>query len=582
MDTNPYSFETNINVHVNGQPQYNRFNPNPNIGNQSNQPIQYIHHTKESEASLKDTINDTIEERETLKQRISSYLVNDGVKIAWIVMWVLVNLGLFSYKFHQYTVGNKEFAFRTLSWGAPLARASAICISFNSALMLITVMRNFLSWVRGSFIGGMVPVDKNIIFHRYIAYTIAFFTLVHVAAHFYNFYILSVADLDTLAHVGRTKTVPLYISLFATLPGLTGVIISIVMILMYVFAMKRIRGPRFNLFWYVHHLFIVYFFASAIHGAARLLEKETFYLFVIGPAFFYAFERTVRILRGSQDTILLAAIAHPSKVIELQMKKHSFHYIPGQYLFLNCPYLSNHEWHPFTISSAPEEEFVSVHIRVVGDWTTDLWNYLNPDKKLGLVQENLVCDPKGNAIFRIDGPYGAASEDVFTHGYKTILLCAGGIGVTPFASILKSVRYRMQLRGVTSIQKVYFYWISRDKHAFEWFNDILLALENQNTSDFLEIHTYLTERMRISEIRQVIYGGDDGLDQITGLQSPTHFGRPDWNNIFKNLSNSHKGEDVGVFFCGPSILSKQLYQICRKYTNSSKNGTRFSYHKENF
>jgi NAD(P)H-flavin reductase len=47
--------------------------------------------------------------------------------------------------------------------------------------------------------------------------------------------------------------------------------------------------------------------------------------------------------------------------------------------------------------------------------------------------------PDGSAIFRIDGPFGAASEEVFD--FKTVMLVGGGIGVTPFASILKHIRY---------------------------------------------------------------------------------------------------------------------------------------------
>jgi len=106
-----------------------------------------------------------------------------------------------------------------------------------------------------------------------------------------------------------------------------------------------------------------------------------FWMWAIGPLVLYSIERTVRIFRGNQETILLLAIAHPSKVLELQMKKNTFNYKPGQYLFLNCPHLSRYEWHPFTISSAPEEDFVSVHIRILGDWTGDLWNFMNPEKK---------------------------------------------------------------------------------------------------------------------------------------------------------------------------------------------------------
>lgn len=40
----------------------------------------------------------------------------------------------------------------------------------------------------------------------------------------------------------------------------------------------------------------------------------------------------------------------------------------------------------------------------------------------------------------IDGPFGTASEDVFR--YEVVMLVGAGIGVTPFASILKSVWYK--------------------------------------------------------------------------------------------------------------------------------------------
>lgn len=40
----------------------------------------------------------------------------------------------------------------------------------------------------------------------------------------------------------------------------------------------------------------------------------------------------------------------------------------------------------------------------------------------------------------VDGPFGTASEDVFR--YEVVMLVGAGIGVTPFASILKSVWYK--------------------------------------------------------------------------------------------------------------------------------------------
>ena len=42
-------------------------------------------------------------------------------------------------------------------------------------------------------------------------------------------------------------------------------------------------------------------------------------------------------------------------------------------------------------------------------------------------------------IIAVDGPFGTASEDVFDYD---VAICVGsGIGVTPFASLLKSVWY---------------------------------------------------------------------------------------------------------------------------------------------
>lgn len=54
------------------------------------------------------------------------------------------------------------------------------------------------------------------------------------------------------------------------------------------------------------------------------------------------------------------------------MKKNGFTMEPGQYIFLQCPAVSWLEWHPFTLTSAPEEPFFSVHVRAVGDWTQEL------------------------------------------------------------------------------------------------------------------------------------------------------------------------------------------------------------------
>lgn len=74
-------------------------------------------------------------------------------------------------------------------------------------------------------------------------------------------------------------------------------------------------------------------------------------------------------VRSRRATYLVGVLMHPSGAMELRFTKSSFRYRAGQWLFLNVPEVSPYQWHPFTISSAPDDPYVSVHIRQVGDWT---------------------------------------------------------------------------------------------------------------------------------------------------------------------------------------------------------------------
>lgn len=45
-----------------------------------------------------------------------------------------------------------------------------------------------------------------------------------------------------------------------------------------------------------------------------------------------------------------------------------FHFKPGDYVYINVPLIAKYEWHPFTISSAPEQSgwsALSQHVLVL-------------------------------------------------------------------------------------------------------------------------------------------------------------------------------------------------------------------------
>lgn len=93
---------------------------------------------------------------------------------------------------------------------------------------------------------------------------------------------------------------------------------------------------------------------------------------------------------------------------------------PGQFAFVEVQGKGWPEPHPFTISSAPEEDSLRFTIKVLGDWTRKVREELQP----------------GTEVL-VRGPYGRF--DMTGAGKKQIWL-AGGIGLTPFLSAVRAMK----------------------------------------------------------------------------------------------------------------------------------------------
>jgi len=69
-------------------------------------------------------------------------------------------------------------------------------------------------------------------------------------------------------------------------------------------------------------------------------------------------------------------------VTGLTFKRPSgFEYKSGQWVRIACLELGGDEYHPFTLTSAPHEDNLSLHIRAVGPWTTNLRSTYDPQSR---------------------------------------------------------------------------------------------------------------------------------------------------------------------------------------------------------
>lgn len=294
--------------------------------------------------------------------------------------------------------------------------------------------------------------------------------------------------------------------------------------------------------------------------------------------------------------------------MEIQFHKPSMKYKAGQWVFIQVPEVSTTQWHPFTITSCPFDPYISVHVRQVGDYTRALGDALGcgPAQAkdlegldpLGMYEVALQNGQKMPAL-RVDGPYGAPAEDVFDN--EIAVLIGTGIGVTPWASILKNIWH---LRSGPSpprrLRRVEFVWVCNDTTSFEWFQALLAALESQSASaalardapEFLRIHTYLTQRLDQDTAANIFLNSvGQPLDPLTELKSRTNFGRPDFKRLFVAMRDGLRDRsympalsgsastEVGVYFCGPNSAARQIKAAAKSV---SVKEVKFKFWKEHF
>lgn len=315
-----------------------------------------------------------------------------------------------------------------------------------------------------------------------------------------------------------------------------------------------------------------------INNTMKICTKEpTFHphfpetwMWISAPLCLYCTERLYRYFRSTKPVTITSVILHPCNVIEIRMIKENFTASPGQYVVLHCPKVSALENHPFTLTMCPTETKTTfaVHVKVVGDWTERLCSLLTSQCSQGSEILPIFQQRKNPKVY-IDGPFGSPSEEALN--YEVSLCVAGGIGVTPFASILNQLLHSWR---EYKLQRLYFIWICRDVQAFLWFADLLCALHKklwqENRPDYMNIRLYLSE----TEGMQKIIG-----EKYQALNSRLITGRPRWKLLFDEIAKSNRQKSVGVFCCGPKGLSKDLHKMCNR---PNRYGTRFEYNKESF
>lgn len=259
------------------------------------------------------------------------------------------------------------------------------CLNFNCAWVLVLMLRHSLTYLRSRGLSSFLPLDNHVYLHKLTGITISVLSLVHTIMHLFNFSIIVINDPDINAGhftIGEWLLTDRP-GLFGLIPGCanpTGVALLIILLIMFVCSQPFVRRKgSFEIFYWTHLLYVPFWILTLFHG-------PNFWKWFMLPGAVYIVERVLRFvwMRGEHGkTYISSGLLLPSKVIHLVIKRpYNFNFRPGDYVFVNIPAIANYEWHPFTISSAPEQEdYMWLHIRTVGEWTNRLYRYFEREQQ---------------------------------------------------------------------------------------------------------------------------------------------------------------------------------------------------------
>ena len=130
------------------------------------------------------------------------------------------------------------------------------------------------------------------------------------------------------------------------------------------------------------------------------------------------------------------------KIIEINLSpiNENIKWIAGQFAFFKFNQEGLEESHPFTISNSYNEKgIVRLSMKALGDWTQNLFEKLNE-----------------NTDLEIEGPYGKFNSKKSKNNLE--IWIAGGIGITPFISMLEDYKKENNLN-----KKIIFVWIVKSE-----------------------------------------------------------------------------------------------------------------------
>ncbi|POM64637.1 Hypothetical protein PHPALM_19815 [Phytophthora palmivora] len=374
----------------------------------------------------------------------------------------------------------------------------------------------------------------------------------------------------------------------------SGMIAFIAMVVLYLLSLECIRR-RFHEFFVRTHwiLFIVILVAAVLHGSiialVGILPWEIDLIFrlvyrsrVYSHGTIYGSHprelSNELFILGSSETS--CKMNHQRLGVAAQDQIEIFQ-LPGDITCIQFPRVRLDTGEEFNFK-AGQYEFVTFHIKAVGDWTMKL---------LQAAPETRTDDGAPFEVL-LDGPYGNLSIDIEdSTTYSHFVFFAGGMGVTPLRAIANWLHGQCHLEKARILHRLRFVWSVSDVERLQalmsldderWLNnprapylpDVLLCPTTLNVST----ETFFTEIY----LTRGLVGSQTQLDPQLRKCLWFHC-RPDIEQILREMGHQavkHGNSRIAVLVCGPQSMETEVIATSLKLSKEME--LHFDVHSEHY
>ncbi|EPY52324.1 ferric-chelate reductase [Schizosaccharomyces cryophilus OY26] len=355
---------------------------------------------------------------------------------------------------------------------------------------------------------------------------------------------------------------------------LYGYAIGCLIIVIFVSSLPYYRKRYYEFFFAIHH------FCSAGFIILIWRHHPASIKYMRLCMFMYLFDRCCRIFRSILNRCQFESFIIDDDLIYMkaQKPKHSLFSLPwaaGNHIYINIPFLSYWQVHPFTMVNVPTDDCIELIVVVRSGFTKRLADYLQSANCANLEsnqdyvalqvskfrnystiieperQRNIDCLihlPSNNSHMSltalVDGPYGPISNPCTIYSY--VLLISGGVGVSYSMPILRDLLTRKS-RAIS----IKFVWSCRSVKLLELLYRILEYSLHQIHIK-LEIICHLTSSIPHREL-STLSSKQFGHSRLEIIDE-----RPDFNLYIKRFAEEVKNQTSCLAACGSNTLLKTV------------------------